>query len=628
MPPAGADRAETSHAATGATLKPHVLFAVLRELGVLFEAPGAADMAGAPGAAPAALPGDHAFHVHTPLWDYEPQRFARPFARADLPPIFETLPPGLAPAEVTAKTRFIVFLGAADTPTFRSFLARPDVFLLIIEPDAARLAAFAAKVPAAQLAKRSMILLGEPDDFDPPVSAILPQKRFTSGFPVFYALPGFGPGEAMARHVELIELLFFRHRLYRLIGQPNARGLPLRKLVCGLFYDQQLHSYANTTQYLRWPDIRPLRKAFAGETAVLVAAGPALPEQLDYLRSVRDKALVIAVNNALKPLVAAGITPHFVVANDTSELTAQSWSGLPPLPEVALVSHCLADLGGEVFGRKYLFGNYMPELFGNRANLRLHGSVLTTAFSLARHMGCVRCVLAGAQLCSPNPWSLSYSAGSIHEKSGGESADRPLTNAWPQLTPVVDFAGRTCYSTLNFMDAARWLCEEIRASGIACVTLTDRTILRGQGIRHIPNCPVEPTGRLARRLARTAAAPQPRLPREPVAAFLRSERAVWTTIVDVIQSILTRQGEDFVIAAIQVLEQFEQNNVSYLVQRFGNFENWRFHAAVFGEAASGRGPDEGPEWGLRYYLEHVAEMAGVFIGLLRQQAEELARLPD
>jgi len=610
-------------------LKPHVLFAVLRELGVLFEAPGAADVAAAPAVAPAAPSGDHAFHAHTPLWEYEHPFFARPFARADLPPIYETLPPGLAPAEVAARTRFVVFLGAADTPTFRTFLEHRDTLLLIIEPDAARLAAFAAKVPAAQLAKRAVILLGETEDFDPPVSALLPQKLFTFGYPVFYALPGCGPQEALAQQVEMIEILFFRHRLYKLIGQPYGRGLPVREIVRGLFYDQQLHSYANTTQYLRWPDTRPLRKAFAGETAVLVAAGPTLPEQLEYLRAVRGNALVIAVNNALKPLVAAGITPHFVVANDTSELTAQSWSGLPPLPEVALVAHCLADLGGAVFGRKYLFGNYMPELFGNRANLRLHGSVLTTAFSLARHMGCVRCVLAGAQLCSPNPWSLSYSAGSIHEHDDKKSAGRPLTNAWPQLTPVVDLAGRTCYSTLNFMDAARWLCEEIRTSGIACISLTDKTILRGQGIRHVPNFPVEPTGRLARKLARLACAPPPpRPPREPVAAFLRSELRIWTTIASGVSTILSRRGADFVAAGMQVLGQFDQNNVTYLVQRFGDFDNWRFHAAVFGEAAAETGPDQGPEWGLRYYLEHVAEMAGVFMGLLRQQAEELAGLPD
>lgn len=593
-----------------------VIFSVLRELGVLFEAPGAGEIFDLPPYGAPAKDLDHAFHAHTPLWDYEHPWIISPFAETGAAPVCETLPASSSVEAALAKTRFVVFLGAADTPVFRRCLESADTFLLILEPDGRRLAQFAASVPATRLAKRSLILLGGPDEFLPPVSQILPPELFGLGFPVFYSLPEFAGMESAARLVESVEILFYRHRMYFLGGQANFHSLPIRPLVRGLFFDQQLHSYVNAAECLRWPDIRPLKGAFQGETAVLVAAGPDLTERMDYLRSVRERAVVIAVNNALKPMVAGGVRPHFVVANDTSVHTARSWEGVGRLPDVSLVAHCLTDLGGGVFGRKYLFGNYLPEIFGRRPDLRLHGSVITTAFSLARYMGAARCVFVGAQLCSPDPWKLSYSRGSIH--AAEPEPERPLTSAWPQLVPVTTLGGQTRYTTLNFLDAAHWLCDEIRASGTPCVSVTDESIISGPKVEFVPDCPVEETGRLGRRLGRAAAARGPEIPQAPVLAHLRRDLAVWESVAEGVESILARQGEDFVAAAAQALDQFDQGNVTYLVQRFEGFDNQRFHAAVF------RSVQEGEKaWGLRYYLEYVRRMARHFSGVLAGQVARL-----
>ena len=601
-------------------MTPEVLLSVLRGLGVLIEATGAGGMCDSP-PLDAPIEGlDHAFHAHTPLWAFEHPRAIYPFAQEGLPPVCETLPPSLGVEGVLAKTRLVVFLGAADTPVLRRCLEKPDTFLLILEPDARRLAQFAASVPAARLARRALILLGEPAAFQPPVSQILPPDLFGLGFPVFYGLPGFAATEQAARLVELVEILFYRHRMYSLSGQANFNSLPVRPLVRGLFFDQQLHAYVNAAECLRWPDIRPLRKAFQGETAVLVAAGPDLAGRMDYLRSVRERAVVIAVNNALKPMLAAGVRPHFVVANDTSVHTGRSWEGLPHLADVSLVGHCLTDLGGEVFGRKYLFDTYQPELYGERPDLRLHGSVVTAAFSLARYMGCVRCVLVGVQLCSPDPWKLSYSRGSIHEprSEGNAEPERELTNAWPQLVPVTTLGGQRRYTTLNFLDAAHWLRDEIRTSGLPCVTLTQESIVTGPGVEHSPDCPVPDTGRLGHRLVSVAAVRATEIAREPVLARLRSDEQLWRSVAAVVEGILVRQGAEFLSAATQVLEQFDQGSVTYLVQRFEDFDNQRFHAAVFEP-----GPEEEKLWGLRYYLEHVDRMARHLAGVL---AAQLARL--
>ncbi|MBU1042461.1 MAG: DUF115 domain-containing protein [Proteobacteria bacterium] len=605
-------------------MTPEVLFSVLRELGVLFEAPGASNITDQQ--EPQAQAVDHVPHAHTPLWAYEHPYYEYPFAEQGQDRVFELLPPDLGLDEVLAKTRLVVFLGAADTPTFRRCLEKPDTFLLILEPDARRLARFAASVPAARLARRALILLGDPDAFRPPVSDLLPPALFALGFPVFLGLPEFAATEQAARLVELVEILFYRHRVYVLSGQANFHSLPIRPLTRGLFFDQQQHAYVNAVECLRWPDIQHLRRAFRGETAVLVAAGPDLAERLDYLRSVRERAVVIAVNNALKPMVAAGVRPHFVVANDTSVHTGRSWEGLGRLPDVSLVGHCLTDLGGQVFGRKYIFGTYMEELFGKRQDLRLHGSVITAAFSLARLMGCARCVFVGAQLCSPDPWKLGYSRGSIHEsrdesrpEQGQEPVPaRPLINAWPQLVPVTAQGGQTLYTTLNFLDAAHWLRDEIRISGIPCVNITPESIIAGPGVEYAPDYPVQETGRLGQCLAGAAALRPRDIPREPVRAYLQRDLGLWRSVSAAVEGILDRQGAEFLAAASKTLEQFDQGSVTYLVQRFEAFDNQRFHAAVFGP-----GPEAEKLWGLRYYLEHVLRMARHFAGVLAEQLERL-----
>jgi hypothetical protein len=337
--------------------------------------------------------------------------------------------------------------------------------------------------------------------------------------------------------------------------------------------------------------------------------------------------LLIAVNNALKPLLAAGVRPHFVVSNDTSLDTGRSWKGLPRLDDVSLVAYCLTDLGQGIFGRRYLFGNYRPEIFGARPGLRLHGSVITTAFSLARHMGCVRCVLVGAQLCSDDPWRMSYARGSIH--SAPEEAPRPLTQAYPQLYPVRGMEP-PAYTSLNFLDAARWLLDEIRTSGVPCVNTTARSLIRGPGVAFDPRFPVEPTGRLARRLGRLAALKHAPRPYAPVLEHLNQELGFWTTIADVCAELLQLQGPGLVAAALEALRQFDASNVSYLVQRFGNFNNAQFHKAVLETdpgffLRNGTTLENAREGQLQFYLENVGCMAERFLDELEKQRALLAR---
>lgn len=48
-----------------------------------------------------------------------------------------------------------------------------------------------------------------------------------------------------------------------------------------------------------------------------------------------------------------------------------------------------------------------------------------------------------------------------------------------------------------------------------------------------------------------------------------------------VASILQSRGDDFFMRAGKTLEKYDANNVTYLVQRFDNFNYKQFHADVF-----------------------------------------------
>ncbi len=560
---------------------------------------------------------DHKFYYHTPLWNYENPIYSRPYSNPNTKPLFTQLDSQTFIHNALEHTSLIVFLGAAATPSLRRALQEPETLILIFDISPERIARMAEEVGTEKLFERVKIFLGSVNSFRPPLGMSLPENLFTKGFPVFFTLPGEHglPESEINSCVQLLEILFYRHILYPLSGQFNNRGLPLRPMTRGLFYDQQLHFYQNISDYLRSPDIGVLRRAFHNETAILIAAGPDLPSRFEYLREQRSKAVLICVNTALKPLLQAGIKPHFVIINDTSIAAGQSFSGLPHLDDVCLVGHALSNLGEDIFHKKFIFGTYWPELFGVRPSLRLHGSVITAAYSLAHHMGCSRCVLVGVQLCSENPWAMIYSKGSIHENITAQG--RPLTNSFPQLVPVLNGQGETVYTTLNFLDAAIWFLEENRTTDMDCINTCTKSIVHGAGVTIKPNFYIPDTPYLHRRFRQIFRKVAKPIPKDVVRSVLSGQMDIWKKNRDRCSGYTKMSGSKLINKGFNALSYFDQNNVSYLVQRFSDFENKKFHKLAFSNNPLDK------EKGLVYIFEYISKMSDYFSRVISAQVKKI-----
>ncbi len=71
-----------------------------------------------------------------------------------------------------------------------------------------------------------------------------------------------------------------------------------------------LNTLANLQAIVREGDVEALAGRFMGMPVVLVGAGPSLNQNLEALAEVGDRALVVAADTALRPLIAHGIRPH------------------------------------------------------------------------------------------------------------------------------------------------------------------------------------------------------------------------------------------------------------------------------------------------------------------------------
>jgi hypothetical protein len=581
--------------------------------------------------------GEHRFSGHVPTWAYLPAELARPYdASVSARSLFAVLDKDIALPELLEQTGFFVFVGAETTPAFAALEKDEKAVKLVFEPDPEVFTRFLQPREARNLARsKTFFFVGDPEAWPASLFALLPPALCESGFPVFLVQEGLAERfpEYLARLIEIIEIFYFRNRIYSIEGQANRRGLPLRNLKRGLLYDQLKHFIENLAAHETAGTMDDLRGRCVGATAYCIAAGPDLDEKIELLKQNRDKAILISVNNALRVLLKHGIEPHFAVINDTSIDAGKAFDGIPRGLSTILVAHSLANAGGGRFQRVYFFGDFMDHLLCKRGNLKLHGSVVTTAFSLALLLGCNPCALVGAQLASPHPFAFSYSRDSRYGNGPQGQETPPLIHRHPQLYPCRAANGKPMYTTLNFRDASLWFLEYIREAaslGIDVVNTTADSLIYGKGVRIDPDF-VPPRSVDSATLVRNLPCSPPRMNQDDLLTFLGAEIATWGSVkaeATALAKSLERwergdeAAQDKLLArASERVAYFDGSTISYLVQRFEDFDNARFHRLFF----SSQEKKDRFE-GAFYYFSYLRRLARVLLSLLADQRIHWNRL--
>jgi hypothetical protein len=260
-----------------------------------------------------------------------------------------------------------------------------------------------------------------------------------------------------------------------------------------------LNTLANMRSLATEGDVASLAGAFPGVPAIVVGAGPSLDQALAHLREAQENAIVVSVDTALRPLLSAGIEPHFVVALDPGESNTRHLWELPPCDETFLVTEAsMTPIALEHFrGRTFLFSvsdhqpwPWLNTLQQSRGRLRAWGSVLTSTYDLALRLGCDPVVFVGSDLAFTG--NQPYARGVAYEEDWRRLADwgvplethwRDVMALWPHLEEP-DINGVPTRTAAHLVTFRNWLVEQIgREKGRTIVNAT------GGGILHGPHVP-------------------------------------------------------------------------------------------------------------------------------------------
>lgn len=277
----------------------------------------------------------------------------------------------------------------------------------------------------------------------------------------------------------------------------------------------------NLPTYVTAPSLDVLRRRFAGSPAVLVAAGPSLARNIEQLKRIQDRAIIIAAQTTLRPLLSRGIRPHFVTSLDYSELSRQFFDGINIPDDLVLVAEPKAAWqvvdafrGPDKKRRVILLDSQfahrcLTERLAKRAALEAGATVMHLAFYLAEWLGCDPIILIGQDLAFTG--HCYYSPGVAIHRAWSAELGRYGTlemKEWERivrnrgiLRKTTDIEGRPIYTDEQMFtylqqferDFARTTARVIDATEGGAMKRGATTVKLEEAIRKFCTAPIDPS---------------------------------------------------------------------------------------------------------------------------------------
>ncbi len=251
----------------------------------------------------------------------------------------------------------------------------------------------------------------------------------------------------------------------------------------------------NLDHYALGPGIMELKGACAGHPAIVVSAGPSLKRNMHLLRDpmVRERVVIIAAQTVLKPLLRAGIKPHFVCALDYHEIsarfyegiTAQDVEGITLVVEPKVNPAVTSAFPGVIrcAGDTWLDQILGEDLARPAGRLRSGATVAHLCYELGRWLGCDPAILIGQDLGFTDGQYYAPGA-SIHDVWAAELSEiNTLENyEWQRiarhrshLRKRTDILGREIYSDEQMDSYLQHFQRDFKRDADAGLTIIDST---------------------------------------------------------------------------------------------------------------------------------------------------------
>lgn len=217
----------------------------------------------------------------------------------------------------------------------------------------------------------------------------------------------------------------------------------------------------NVGWYAATGGVDRLKDRYKGKPAVVVSAGPSLRKNKHLLKGLEDKAVIVAVQTTLQPLLEMGVEPHFVTSLDYHEISGRFFEKLPKVLRTELVAEPKATpvVLGMHPGPVTVLGNdyaerLLKEMGLRKGTLRGGATVAHLAFYVAEHLGCDPVIFLGQDLGFSD--GLCYTPGTSYDDVWRPELSRFCTVEMKQwehivrerhiLRRVEDLEGRPTYT--------------------------------------------------------------------------------------------------------------------------------------------------------------------------------------
>ena len=275
--------------------------------------------------------------------------------------------------------------------------------IVVFEPDLVLLRAVLERVDHSDwLAHGQTVIVTDPDDVGALTSDLTNLDALLSiGIHIVEHAPNLARlGDASQRIIQTLTRAVGAMRMHVITAMVQSDVTARNQLM-------------NVGHYASRPGIADLEDVAKGRTAILVAAGPSLRVAIERLKDpvVRERCVIIAVQTVLKPLLEAGIKPHFVTAIDYHEISRRFYEGLTPerVEGVTLVAEARSNAAildafpGDI---RLPRDDFLDLLLGigpkndmpDRGKLPAAATVAHLSYYLARYMGCDPVLLCGQDL--------------------------------------------------------------------------------------------------------------------------------------------------------------------------------------------------------------------------------------
>ena len=189
-----------------------------------------------------------------------------------------------------------------------------------------------------------------------------------------------------------------------------------------LFSHNWLHNFfANLPTSISDPGINKLFGCFHTQPAILVAAGPSLERNVDLLKNIKGKALIVAAGSAINPLRKHHIEPDLLVSMDPGEANYQHFANLitdniPLVYPSTLYHRIVKDYRGPRFVINLNTHPFDPWVFDrlndNKGLVSSGPSVANSTLDILHKLGCNPIIFVGQDLAYTD--DKSHAEGAIH----------------------------------------------------------------------------------------------------------------------------------------------------------------------------------------------------------------------